>query len=138
MIRKASQDDIASIAQIIKSLDFPGFKVSSSENIKKRMTKEDWYVLEENRKLRAVIALAYNEKSCEIYAIASNVKGGGSELIKHAINICREKKITKLWCWSMARYQAEGFYKKMGFEERHLSKKQFYNEDYWLLVKVIS
>ena len=73
--------------------------------------------------------LILEEGACEIYALAANKKGAGTLLIKEAIKYCKENKLPKLWCWSLSKYKAIEFYKKMGFKEQYLLKKQCYGED---------
>jgi N-acetylglutamate synthase-like GNAT family acetyltransferase len=90
--------------------------------------------------LGAMILVPADQSYC-IEAIACRIdcrrRGVGRALVEHAARKCRDEGVPKLWCWSMAMYRAEEFYKKLGFSEAFLLERQFYGKDCWLLGRVI-
>ncbi|MFA4872370.1 MAG: GNAT family N-acetyltransferase [Patescibacteria group bacterium] len=137
-ILKASKKHIPSIAKIISVLDNEHYHFSDIHHITAHVSKGWYYLaLEKNRPVGAM-CLEPTEGSYQIYSIASQQKGAGRSLIQFAIQKCKKEKIPKLWCWSLLRYHAVGFYKAMGFKERFLFKKQWYGEDCYIFGKTIT
>ena len=126
---KAKIKDVKEIIKVISVLDTKNYNFSNESNIKKSISKELCYIIKDNENIGGVMILVIEEEACEIYALATNKKGAGTLLIKKAIKFCKEKKLPKLWCWSLSNYKTKGFYNKMGFKEQFLLKKQCYGED---------
>lgn len=137
MIRKAKLEDITKISEIMKVLDIPNLQPSNHENIRKFIEKEEYYVAINNAEVVGAMSLIIEEDSCQIYSISSKLKGAGRELIRYAIELCKERRVPKIWCWSLTRYNAQGFYEKMGFEEKFLMKKQWLEEDCYIFGKIV-
>lgn len=136
-IRKAEREDAYSILEIISQLNNPHHKFSLNE-IEEEVAKKRYYVATDDGKIIGAMALRIADNAGKIETIASRKKGAGSLLIRFAEEKCKDAGAYKLWCWSLARYNAKGFYEKMGFEESFLLKKQVWGEDCYLFGKVIS
>lgn len=134
----AKADDAAAISGLIVVLDTENYHFSDPEKIAKQIGQGWYYVAVDNDVIVGAMSIEHVEGSLEIYTLTSKLKGTGTKLIEFAQNYCRDHQLPKLWCWSLARYQANGFYEKMGFEERFLLKKQWYGEDCYLFGKVIT
>ncbi len=135
---KATKKHILTIASIISVLDTEHYHYSDVTQITKYV-QQGWYylALNENGPIGAM-CLEPTEGSYQIDTIASRQKGAGRSLIQFAIQKCKKERVSKLWCWSLTRYHAIGFYKAMGFKERFLLKKQWYGEDCYLFGMAIS
>lgn len=121
----------------MKILDFSEYNYSNRKEIKKCIDAGQYFVAVE-KEIAGAMILILDENSCQIRAIASGKKGAGRLLVNFAIDKCKKEGIPKLWCWSLARRKAEGFYEKMGFEEKLLMRKQWLGEDCWIFGKVTS
>ena len=137
-IRQAKLEDVKSISKIISKLDFKDFKPSDNDLVKSQILRKEYFVAEENENIIGALCLSIEEKSAEIYSIVSLRKGIGKELILYAEKICVKKGISKIWAWSLKKYEAQQFYDKMGFTEQFLLKKQWFNEDCYFFGKVLS
>jgi N-acetylglutamate synthase-like GNAT family acetyltransferase len=135
-IIKAKKEHINGISAIMTQLDTKHFYVSDKKKISDFVKKGWYYVIIEN-KVVAAMSLIPTEGAYEIFSIVSTKPGCGRELIDFAVQKCKKEKIPKLWCWSLKKYNAKGFYEKMGFDEAILLKKQFYGYDCYLFGKVI-
>lgn len=138
-IVKATKKHIPDVVKINKVLDTPHYFNSDKKKIEKFVSKGECFVALIDGKIAGAMTLSINEDSYEIVTLAATERKGGvgSKLIKFAVNKCKKDKIPKLWCWSLIQYKAKGFYKKMGFEEDILLRKQWYGEDCYLFGKVI-
>lgn len=134
-IRKATDEDILLISEMMKVLDMGELNPSDPSSIEKIL--EQYVVAFDGQYPVGAMSLNVEEGSCEIYTLTSRKPGTGRALIEYAEQICRDRKLSKLWCWSLARYNARGFYEKVGFEEAFLMKKQWFGEDSYLFGKVI-
>ncbi|MBN2087938.1 GNAT family N-acetyltransferase [Candidatus Peregrinibacteria bacterium] len=136
---KASKKHIPDIAKINEVLDTPHFCRSNKELIEKNISKEHYFIAVDNKKVLGAMAIILDEGIYEIDSLATSQekKGIGKMLIDFAVEKCKKEKVPKLWCWSLARYKARGFYKKMGFEEDILLKKHAHGEDCYLFGKII-
>jgi len=102
------------------------------------ITKQWCYIAVERGKIEGVMVLEPTDGSYKIHTLVSKQKGLGTLLVNWAIDICRKNNIPKLWCWSFTQYAAEGFYKKMGFAESFLLRKQWDGEDCYFFGKMIN
>lgn len=114
---------------MLKVLDAEDYPFSDLKDVHKYIRNRECYLATHNNKIIGTMILRFEDSSCEIYLISSKQKGAGTALVNFAIKQCIANKIPKLWCWSLARYNAKGFYKKMGFKELFLLKKQWHKED---------
>ncbi|MBI1973062.1 GNAT family N-acetyltransferase [Candidatus Woesearchaeota archaeon] len=139
LIRKATLDDVHHISEVVQVLDFEKVKPSSHLRlICQQVRKGNYYVaLNQKKIIVGAMCLIFEENSCQIYLLASKEKGGGIALLRFAEDLCRKTNTPKLWCWSLVRYDASVFYKKNGFEEAYLLRKQWFGEDCWFFGKVL-
>lgn len=137
MIRLATLSDIPQIAKIVSKLDTEHCQSSDLDRIRRYIERSLYYIAEEDHTIISAMVLNKIEGSYQVFLISSRKKGGGKALIEYAVWKCRQEKIKKLWCWSLTRYQARGFYEKMGFDEIFLLKNQWYGEDCYFLGKNI-
>ena len=79
------------------------------------------------------------EGSWELYALSVLLPGMGigRALVKFVEDLARQQGIAKLWCWSLARFEAEEFYRAVGFNEGLLLRRQFYGQDCWIFAKLL-
>lgn len=130
----ATTDHIRDISALTKPMDTKNFHFSDPEKIK----PEHYHVAIENKKIIGTIGLKHSAGSMELHIIRSTKKGTGRKLMEFAFQKCKDEKIPKLWCWSLIRYNARGFYEKMGFNEFYLLKDQWYGEDCYFFGKTIT
>ncbi|MGC4005980.1 MAG: GNAT family N-acetyltransferase [Pirellulales bacterium] len=140
-VQHADSNHAADAAECLSLLNYDGRRFFGEPVVAALIQRQVVYVAiaEElgAERVVAAMALEYDDQSYKILALASRKKGGGSALIRMAEAKCRAEGVPKLWCWSLARYDVSGFYKKQGFEERHLLRRQFLGEDCWFFGKVI-
>jgi len=140
-IIKAKIQDVDKISRLIKKLDAKGFKFSDREKIANQISNKavDYYLALDNKKAVGAIGMIFSRGSCQIYSIAVKVrrKGIGRKLVNSAISKCKNKKISKIWCWSLSKYRAAGFYRKLKFEEEILLKQQWQGMDCYLFAKLL-
>jgi len=136
-IRRAKKEEVNKISKIISVLDTKHYKFSKKDKIKTFIQKKSCYVALEDSKIMGSICLDLSKEACKIYSIVSKKKGCGMLMINKAVELCKKNKVSKLWCWSLIRYKAKGFYDKMGFEEQFLLKKHLYGEDCYIFGKII-
>jgi len=137
-IIKASRKHISSIARIISVLDTEHYRFSDTKRIAALVSKGWYFIALKGNQPIGAMCLEPIEGSYQIDTIASRQKGTGRRLIQFAIQKCKKEKMPKLWCWSLTRYHAKGFYVAMGFEERFLLKKQWFGENCYLFGMVIT
>ena len=137
-IVKATKEDTEKLTRMLKVLDVAGFEFSQKERVEKHIEARMFFLASEGTEdVLGLIGLRINHKSCEIYAIVSEKRGVGKQLIDFAIEKCRNENVPKLWCWSMSQHNAREFYEKMGFEEQYLLKRQWNGEDCYFFGKTI-
>ncbi len=137
-VRPAKKEDCMEISRLFTVLDFEKYSPSDSKRVRAYVEKGEGFVATNNGKVVAAMLLKLEEFCYEIITIASSMKGGGTALVKFALQKCKKEKVPKLWCWSLKRYKAKGFYEKMGFEECYLLKKHGFGEDCYIIGKVIN
>lgn len=128
-VTEAQQRHTAEIASICTVLDSPQYICSDKTDIQKHIDRHECFIALDEGRVAAVMYLICEEDSCEIDMLVSKRKGGGTALVQYAVELCKHRNIAKLWCWSMTKYGASGFYKKMGFTESYLMKQQWFGED---------
>lgn len=137
-IQIAQIQQISDICEVLKVLDSEKRTFSDKNQNLIFISKQWCHIAVESGKIVGVMVLEPTEGSYNIYTLVSKQKGAGKLLVNLAIDICRKNSIPKLWCWSLARYAAEGFYQKMGFTESFLLHKQWDGEDCYFFGKVIN
>jgi len=137
-IKVPNKRELQAAKRIMASkLDVIGY--TPSKNLDKKFLKNRVYIAKADNEVVGVITFFIESSNMEITEIAAKYEGWGigTALIDYVINKCKEESISKLWCWSLKQYNAEGFYAKMGFEERILLQKHWFNQDCWIFAKVI-
>ena len=125
----AKKKDNKYVSNIFKILDTKNYFFSNIKDINRYIREKNCYTALQNNKIIGAMVLRFEEKNCELFLLSSKKKGVGSTLVNFAIQKCAKDNIPKIWCYSLARYKVKGFYKKMGFKELFLLKKQFNGED---------
>ncbi|MFA6547979.1 MAG: GNAT family N-acetyltransferase [Candidatus Magasanikbacteria bacterium] len=128
-IQLAQKCDSKKVSELFKVIDTEHACFSKLTDMIGYIKKKQCFVAVQSGKIVGAIILREEDRGYEIYLIRSTVKGGGKVLIEFAKKKCKQDKMFKLWCWSLIRYKAKGFYKKMGFEEIFLLKQQWHGED---------
>ncbi len=136
-IRKAVLKDVSNVSEIVSILDTDKYRFSDIKAVRSFVSNGWFFVAVENGNMLGVISLEPTEGSYQMTHVVSKRKGFGKLLIKFAIDKYKKEKISKLWGWSLKRYNAKGFYKKVGFDEIFLLKKQWYGEDCYFFGKII-
>ncbi len=136
-IVKAKKSHVKELSALLKGLDIENYSFSDEERITPLIEKGYYYVAIEDNKIVGSIALMIIEESCQIDALITSKKGVGRALIEFAVEKCKEEGAKKLWCWSLKRYNAKGFYDKMGFKEQFLLEKHWCGEDCYIFGRVI-
>ena len=124
-IQLAHVQHLRDVCELLKVLDTEKRTFSDEKQNLFFISKQWCYIVVESGNILGVMVLEPTEGSYKIYTLVSKQKGTGKLLVNWAIDICRKNNIPKLWCWSLARYAVEGFYKKMGFAESFLLHKQW-------------
>lgn len=137
-IQLAHVQHLRDICELLKVLDTEKRKFSEEKQSLFFISLQWCYIAVESGNVVGAMVLEPTEGSYKIHTLVSKQKGAGKLLVNRAIDICRKNNIPKLWCWSLARYAAVGFYKKMGFTESLLLHKQWDGEDCYFLGKLIN
>jgi N-acetylglutamate synthase-like GNAT family acetyltransferase len=133
----AKKEDSQDVANLLKVLNTEKYFFSDRRSIDKYIRRKGCFVAIQNKNIIGAMVLRLSDKSLEISLVSSGKKGAGRALVNFAIQKCIKENMPKIWCWSLKRYGAEGFYKKMGFKERFLLKKQWHGEDCYFFGKEI-
>ncbi|HNZ61299.1 MAG TPA: GNAT family N-acetyltransferase [Methanofastidiosum sp.] len=136
-IVKAKKAHAEKLSVLLKGLDTEEYSFSEVEKIMPLIESGNYFVAIDDNEIVGTIALVIVEESCEIDALITSKKGVGKALIEFAIDMCEKKGVKKIWCWSLKRYNAIGFYDKMGFKEQFLLEKQWCGEDCYIFGRVI-
>lgn len=136
-IVKATKTHAEELSALLKGLDTEEYSFSEVEKITPLIEKGYYYVAVEGSEIVGTIALVIVEESCEIDALITSQKGVGKALIDFTVDLCKKEDVKKIWCWSLKRYNAIGFYDKMGFKEQFLLEKQWCGEDCYIFGMVI-
>ena len=136
-IIKATKEHAHELSALLKGLDTEEYSFSEVDKLLPSIESGIYYIAIEGNEIVCTIALIIIEESCEIDALITNKKGVGKALIDFAVEKCRRENIKKIWCWSLKRYNAIGFYDKMGFKEQFLLEKHWCGEDCYIFGRVI-
>lgn len=136
-IVKAKKAHAEKLSVLLKGLDTEEYSFSEVEKIMPLIEEGNYFVAIDDKEVVGTIALVIIEESCEIDALITSKKGVGKALIEFAIELCKKEGVKKIWCWSLKRYNAIGFYDKMGFKEQFLLEKHWCGEDCYIFGKVI-
>jgi len=136
-IVKATKAHAKELSALLKGLDTEEYSFSEVEKITPLIENGNYFVAIEDNEIVGTIALVIVEESCEIDALITSKKGVGKALIDFTVELCKKENVKKLWCWSLKRYNAIGFYDKMGFKEQFLLEKQWCGEDCYIFGRVI-
>lgn len=136
-IVKATKAHAEKLSVLLKGLDTEEYSFSEVEKITPLIEEGNYFVAIDDNEVVGTIALIIIEESCEIDALITSKKGVGKALIEFAIELCKKEGVKKIWCWSLKRYNAIGFYDKMGFKEQFLLEKHWCGEDCYIFGKVI-
>ncbi len=136
-IVKATKAHAEKLSVLLKGLDTEEYSFSEVEKIMPLIEEGNYFVAIDDKEVVGTIALVIIEESCEIDALITSKKGVGKALIEFAIELCKKEGVKKIWCWSLKRYNAIGFYDKMGFKEQFLLEKHWCGEDCYIFGKVI-
>lgn len=141
IIKRATLEHLTDVCHIYTQLNFKKLVVSHPNTIKQQIKDHQVYVSLDESIVSGAITLIIENESCEIknFAIKKNyqAQGIGTQLITFAENYAIENNATKLWCWSLKRFEAEQFYNRMGFMEQFLCRNQWFNEDCYFFGKVL-
>ena len=136
-IVKAKKEHAEELSALLKGLDTEEYSFSEVEKITPLIENGHYYIAIEGSEIVGAIALVIVEESCEIDALITSQKGVGKALIDFAVELCKKENVKKIWCWSLKRYNAIGFYDKMGFKEQFLLEKHWCGEDCYIFGRVI-
>jgi len=136
-IVKAEKSHAKELSKLLKGLDTEEYSFSEVEKITPLIENGNYFVAIEDNEIVGTIALIIVEESCEIDALITSKKGVGKALIDFTVELCKKENVKKIWCWSLKRYNAIGFYDKMGFKEQFLLKKHWCGEDCYIFGRVI-
>lgn len=129
VVKLAQKNNNQKVSDLFKILDTENYFFSNIKDINKYIRDKECYIAVQDKKIVGALILELEEQSYKIHMIRSKQKGGGKVLIDFAVKKCKQKNVPKLWSWSLVRYKAKNFYRKMGFKEMFLLKKQWYGED---------
>lgn len=136
-IVKAKKAHAEKLSVLLKGLDTEEYSFSEVEKIMPLIESGNYFVAIDDNEIVGTIALIIVEESCEIDALITSKKGVGKALIDFTVDLCKKEGVKKIWCWSLKRYNAIGFYDKMGFKEQFLLEKQWCGEDCYIFGRVI-
>jgi N-acetylglutamate synthase-like GNAT family acetyltransferase len=146
VVRLAEPNDAKAVAEHLATLHIDDQSLYTEQSVAEPIKAKSVYVAFDpttpgDEALLGAMILVAEQQSYIIDAIACRIdaqrRGAGRALVEYAAQKCRDEGVPKLWCWSLAMYHAEEFYRKLGFGEAFLLEKQFYGKDCWLLGKVI-
>lgn len=136
-IVKAKKAHAEKLSVLLKGLDTEEYSFSEVEKIMPLIESGNYFVAIDDNEIVGTIALIIVEESCEIDALITSKKGVGKALIDFTVDLCKKEGVKKIWCWSLKRYNAIGFYDKMGFKEQFLLEKHWCGEDCYIFGRVI-
>jgi N-acetylglutamate synthase-like GNAT family acetyltransferase len=127
IIKKIFNDTLVKIGGYIFSL------YSNTDTIKRKILKNNMFVVLDNNKIIGVFSLRWYKKSCEIISLAIieeyRENGIGREIINYIIKLSTERDIKIITVWTFKGFNAVNFYIKCNF------RKVFYDyisESYFL------
>jgi N-acetylglutamate synthase-like GNAT family acetyltransferase len=140
-IELATSTDISEISEVLRTLDTSNYRFSAPEVIANSISARMCWIARVAGQTTGTLIAHEVEGSFEIIALAVapdyQRKGIGRQLLRAAEIAASERKFPKIWCWSLAQYSSQDFYKSCGFTEAVLLKRQFYGEDCWFFGKII-
>ena len=122
-IRPAELKDKEEILKTIGLLyiNMPDFVWSTEPFIEKQIKNAEYFLLEFENKIVGIISLKKKKDQIHIETLAVikefQKKGFGSKLIEFAKQFAKENGFKVLQAYSFVEYQAEKFYKKLGFKK---------------------
>lgn len=140
--RNAAIADLSAVQKCLAELNSPRYVYSDAERISPAIRDRlVWVAVSDTGEIAGALHGEVVEGALMITALAVGEKwrrqGIGAKLVNLAETEARRRALPKIWCWSFARYHAHDFYRKAGFDESILLKRQFYDEDCWLFGKVL-
>lgn len=124
----AHSDILANIFKIFYKAEQKWSKEKIANNI--RNNKKEYYLLFKGQLFVGAMELKFFNKSSELEALATKIqnKGHGTELLKYAESLAKKRKCEKIWCYSLARYNAGRFYKNNDWKEIRFIENLFDNQ----------
>lgn len=133
--------DIEGASEVLRPLDTPYYQFSAPNEIAHSIHASMCWIARTNDQIVGALVAREVEGSFEIVALAIvpsyQRKSIGRDLLQAAETAARERRFPKIWCWALARYSSQNFYKSNGFTEAFLLRRQFYGEDCWFLGKFL-
>jgi len=120
-IRQAKIEDKEKILNIISLLylDIPHFVWNTDPFVTAQIQNNEYFVIEDQNQIAGIMSLRKRKDKIHIETLAVKKdfqnKGLGSQLIEFAKDFAKENNFKTLQAYSFTQYQAEGFYKKLGF-----------------------
>jgi len=127
----AAGEHIPALLELLRALDCPHFTYVVPDEVDAGVRAGRYFVALVAGEVAGAISIDLAEQSCQIETLVSHRPGCGRVLVEFARAWAREHGARKLWCWSMTRYRARGFYEAVGFSECFLVARQWYGEDCW-------
>ncbi len=137
LVQSALPTDNTAVSELLQCLDTENYKFSDIDGVTNHIDNNQCFVIRGDGELLGVVILDVDDQSLQVKYIVSKAKGGGRDLLRFSEEYALDRNLLKIWCWSLVRYQAIGFYAKMGFTEQFLLKKQNYGEDCYIFGKVL-
>lgn len=128
----AAAEHIPVLCDLLHALDTPQFTYAIAAEVDEWVRDGKYFLALSAGVPAGLIALDLREASCEILTIVSRRPGTGRALVSFARAWAAEHGAKKLWCWSLTRYRAEGFYRAAGFTEEFRLRQHWGGEDCWL------
>lgn len=130
--REAAPQDSRVLSQLFSPLYKAELKWSEAKIRENMINGENEYFLGliENS-VEGALSLVFDNASCELEALAvlHQRQGHGSELLKFAEETARQKECTRIWCYSLALYNAREFYEKNGWKQESFIADFFGGQD---------
>jgi GNAT superfamily N-acetyltransferase len=148
-VRIADKKHVVAAQECLENLNFDGNELSNEAGVLLSQEEARLLVAIElidgqnvsSEQVVGAMILKYDDYSYNLVSLACRLghtrKGIGSALVQAATRKCQAEHVPKLWCWSLARFQAKPFYEKQGFDECYYLRRQYFGEDCWILAKNI-
>ena len=141
MLRNAEPQDMVCVVKLFSTLNTEQYSFTDERKILESIEAGRIFVTEGSDEITGAVEMANTEGGAEIVAISvvSSVRGAGNGkmLISAAEKWAISQSLPKLWCWSLARFEAAAFYRATGFHEAYFMRQQFFGEDCWFFGKLL-
>jgi len=128
--QRGTTTDAPTLEQLFSVLYKPELKWSE-EKIREEIKsgEKDYYLALDNNEIVGAFGISFDDSSAKFGPLAvkdkNRKRGVGSKLLSFAEELARGRGLSRIWCYSLERYNVANFYQNNGWvEERFI-------QDFW-------